>query len=37
MKRIILTRGISASGKSTWDKQEVIKDPEYSIIINRDK
>ena len=37
MKRIILTRGIPASGKSTWAKQEVIKDPEHSIRINRDK
>lgn len=36
MKRIILTRGIPASGKSTWAKQEVLKDPEYSIRINRD-
>ena len=26
MKRIILTRGIPASGKSTWAKQEVLKD-----------
>lgn len=36
MKRIILTRGIPASGKSTWAKQEVLKDPEHSIRINRD-
>ena len=36
MKRIILTRGIPASGKSTWSKQEVLKDPEHSIRINRD-
>ena len=36
MKRIIITRGIPASGKSTWAKQEVLKDPEHSIIINRD-
>lgn len=36
MKRIILTRGLPASGKSTWAKQEVLKDPEHSIRINRD-
>ena len=36
MKRIILTRGIPASGKSTWAKQKVLKDPEHSIRINRD-
>ena len=36
MKKIILTRGIPASGKSTWAKQEVLKDPEHSIRINRD-
>lgn len=36
MKRIILTRGIPTSGKSTWAKQEVLKDPEHSIRINRD-
>ena len=36
MKRIILTRGIPASGKTTWAKQEVLKDPKHSIRINRD-
>ncbi len=36
MKKIILTRGIPASGKSTWAKQEVLKDPEHSIRISRD-
>ena len=36
MKKIILTRGIPASGKSIWAKQEVLKDPEHSIRINRD-
>ena len=36
MKKIILTRGIPASGKSTWAKQEVLKDPKHSIRINRD-
>lgn len=33
MKRIILTRGIPAGGKSTWAKQEILKDPEHSIRI----
>ena len=36
MKRIILTKGIPASGKSTWAKQEVLKDPEHSVRISRD-
>lgn len=36
MKKIILTRGIPTSGKSTWAKQEVLKDPEHSVRINRD-
>ena len=36
MKKIIFTRGIPASGKSTWAKQEVLKDPEHSVRINRD-
>ena len=36
MKKIILTRGIPASGKSTWSKQEVLKDIEHSVRINRD-
>lgn len=36
MKKVIITRGIPASGKSTWAKQEVLKDPENSIRINRD-
>ena len=36
MKKIILTRGIPASGKSTWAKQEVLKDSEHSVRINKD-
>ena len=36
MKKIILTRGIPASSKSTWAKQEVLKDPEHSVRINMD-
>ena len=36
MKKIILTRGIPASGKSTWAKQKALKNPEHSVRINRD-
>lgn len=34
--RIILTRGIPASGKSTWAKEWVAEDPENRIRLNRD-
>jgi len=36
MLKIILTVGIPASGKSTWAKEEVRKNPEKVIRINRD-
>lgn len=36
MLKIILTCGIPASGKSTWSKEEVRKDPEGTVRINRD-
>ena len=36
MLKVILTVGIPASGKSTWSKEEVRKDPESTIRINRD-
>ncbi len=36
MLKIILTVGIPASGKSTWAKEEVKKDPEGTTRINRD-
>lgn len=36
MLKVILTVGIPACGKSTWSKEEVRKDPEGTIRINRD-
>ncbi|MCB1712259.1 MAG: AAA family ATPase [Candidatus Riesia sp.] len=37
MKQIIITIGISGSGKSTWAHREWLKDPDNIVIINRDK
>jgi len=36
MSKIVLTRGIPASGKSTWAKRWVAEDPENRIRLNRD-
>ena len=36
MKKLILTRGIQGSGKSTWARQWVEEDPENRIRINND-
>lgn len=36
MKKIILCRGIPASGKSTWAKQWVNEDPENRVRFNND-
>lgn len=36
MSKIILTRGIPASGKSTWAKAWVAEDPEHRFRVNRD-
>lgn len=36
MLKVILTVGIPASGKSTWAKEQVSKDPEGTVRINRD-
>lgn len=36
MGKLILTRGIPASGKSTWAKAWVQEDPENRVRINRD-
>lgn len=36
MLKVILTCGIPACGKSTWSKEEVRKDPEGTMRINRD-
>ena len=35
-KKLILTRGIQGSGKSTWARQWVEEDPEHRIRINND-
>ena len=36
MPKIILTRGIQGSGKSTWAKKWVEEDPEHRVIWNND-
>lgn len=36
MSKLIICRGIPASGKSTWAKQWVLKDPEHRVRINQD-
>ena len=36
MKKIILTRGIQGSGKSTWAKNWVLEDPEHRVRFNND-
>ena len=36
MNKIIICRGIPASGKSTWAKQWVLEDPEHRVRINQD-
>lgn len=36
MNKLIITRGIPASGKSTWAKQWVLEDPEHIVRINQD-
>lgn len=36
MLKVILTCGIPASGKSTWAKEEVRRDPDGTVRINRD-
>lgn len=36
MLKVIMTVGIPASGKSFWSKEEVRKDPEGTVRINRD-
>jgi len=36
MKKIILTKGVSASGKSTWAKQQVSLNPDTTIRVNKD-
>lgn len=36
IRKIILCRGIQASGKSTWAKQWVLEDPEHRVRFNND-
>lgn len=36
MRKIVITRGIPGSGKSTWAKKWVKEDPEHRIRFNRD-
>ena len=36
MSKLIITRGLPASGKSTWTKQWVLEDPEHRVRINQD-
>ncbi|WIB25859.1 AAA family ATPase [Curtobacterium sp. MCSS17_015] len=37
MKQLIITRGIPASGKSTWAKEWVAEDPDHRVRVNRDE
>ena len=36
MSKLIITRGLPASGKSTWAKKWVLEDPEHRVRINQD-
>lgn len=36
MNKLIICRGIPASGKSTWAKQWVLEDPNHRVRINQD-
>lgn len=36
MNRLIICRGLPASGKSTWAKEWVMRDPEHRVRINQD-
>ena len=36
MSKLIICRGLPASGKSTWAKQWVFEDPEHRVRINQD-
>ena len=36
MGKLIITRGLPASGKSTWAKKWVLEDPEHRVRINQD-
>lgn len=36
MNRLIICRGLPASGKTTWAKEWVMRDPEHRVRINQD-
>jgi len=36
MRKVILTRGVAGSGKSTWAKQQVQAHPEQYVRVNKD-
>lgn len=36
MSKLIICRGLPASGKSTWAKQWVLEDPEHRVRVNQD-
>lgn len=36
MSKLIICRGLPASGKSTWAKKWVLEDPEHRIRVNQD-
>src|SRR5260221_14224371 len=36
MQKVVLTRGVAGSGKSTWAKQQVREHPEQYVRINKD-
>lgn len=36
MSKLIITRGLPASGKSTWARQWVLEDPKHRVRINQD-
>ncbi len=36
MNKLIICRGLPASGKTTWAKEWVMRDPEHRVRINQD-
>lgn len=36
LNKLIICRGLPASGKSTWAKEWVMRDPEHRVRINQD-
>lgn len=37
MAKLIMCKGLPGSGKSTWAKAEVVKDPDHTIRVNKDE